>query len=107
MGIFSFFKKNKEVSKEIKSNFNVIISPTALTDVVHLLKKQNKTAIRFVATGFCWSGSKFDVVLDEQKENDLIVEQNGVKFVVNSNYKNVIGTVEVIRLDNKITTKNH
>lgn len=53
MRIFSFFKKNKEVSKEIKSNFNVIISPTVLTDVVHLLKKQNKTAIRFVVTGFC------------------------------------------------------
>jgi hypothetical protein len=53
MGIFSFFKKNKEVCKEIKSNFNVIISPTVLKDVIHLLKKQNKTAIRFVATGFC------------------------------------------------------
>jgi len=53
MGIFSFLKKNKEVSRELKSNFNVIISPTVLNDVINLLKKQNKTAIRFVATGFC------------------------------------------------------
>ena len=107
MGIFSFLKRSKEVQKEKKSNFNIIISPTVLNDVIILLNKQNKTAIRLVATGFCWSGSKFDVVLDEQKENDLIVEQDGVKFVINNNYKNIIGTAEIVKVGNKITVKNH
>ena len=53
MGIFSFLKKSKKVEKNIKSNFNVIISPTVLNDVIILLNKQNKTAIRLVATSFC------------------------------------------------------
>lgn len=106
MGIFSFLKKSKKVEKSIKSNFNVIISPTVLNDVIILLNKQNKTAIRLVATGFCWSGSKFHIVLDEQKENDFVVVQDGVKFVINNNYKNIIGTVEIVRVDNKITVKN-
>lgn len=53
MGIFSFLKKSKKVEKSIKSNFNVIISPTVLNDVIILLNKQNKTAIRLVAAGFC------------------------------------------------------
>ncbi|WP_454052085.1 hypothetical protein [Clostridium sp. Marseille-Q7071] len=53
MGIFSFLKRSKEVQKEKKSNFNIIISPTVLNDVMMLLNKQNKTAIRLVAIGFC------------------------------------------------------
>ncbi|WP_291583488.1 hypothetical protein [Clostridium sp. UBA6640] len=53
MGIFSFIKKSKEVQEEKKSNFSIIISSTVLNDVIILLNKQNKTAIRIVATGFC------------------------------------------------------
>jgi len=105
MSFLSFFKKNKESQTEVKSNFNVIISPTVLHDVTTLLNKQNKSAVRLVVSGFCWSGSKFDIVLDEQKENDLVVEQNGVKFVINNQYKNIIGTVEIIKIDNRITVK--
>lgn len=106
MGIFSFMKKNKESQEEVKSNFNVVISPTVLNDVISLLNKQNKTAVRFVVSGMCWSGSKFAVVLDEQKENDLVVEQEGIKFVINSNYKNLVGTLEVTKENNQITAKN-
>lgn len=106
MGIFSIMKKNKESQEESKSNFNVAITPTVLNDVISLLNKQNKTAVRFVVAGMCWSGSKFAVVLDEQKENDLVVEQDGVKFVINSNYKNLVGTLEVTKENNQITAKN-
>lgn len=51
--MFSLFKKNKEVNKEVKSNFNVIVSPTVLEDIKKLLKKLNKTAVRFVVAGMC------------------------------------------------------
>lgn len=106
MGIFSFLKRNKDSKEEIKSSFKVIISPTVLNDILTLLKKQNKTAVRFVVAGMCWSGNKFAVVLDEQKENDLAVEQDGVKFVINSNYKNLVGTLEITKENNQITAKN-
>lgn len=53
MGIFSFMKKSKESQEEVKSNFNVVISPTVLNDVISLLNKQNKTAVRFVVSGMC------------------------------------------------------
>jgi Fe-S cluster assembly iron-binding protein IscA len=106
MGMFSFMKKNKESQEELKSSFNVVISPTVLDDVKSLLNKQNKTAVRFVVSGMCWSGSKLAVVLDEQKENDLVVEQDGIKFVINSNYKNLVGTLEVTKENNQITAKN-
>lgn len=105
MGMFSFLKKNKELEQEIKSNFNVVVSPTVLEDIIKLLKKLNKTAVRFVVAGICWSGSKFAVVLDEQKENDLVVETQGVKFVANSNYKNLLGTLEVTKDNNQLTAK--
>lgn len=105
MGMFSLFKKNKEIKEEVKSNFNVIVSPTVLEDIRKLLKKLNKTAVRFVVAGMCWSGSKFAVVLDEQKENDLVAEVQGVKFVVNSNYKNLLGNIEVTKENNQLTAK--
>jgi len=53
MGMFSLFKKNKEIKEEVKSNFNVIVSPTVLEDITKLLKKVNKTAVRFVVAGMC------------------------------------------------------
>ncbi|MEG0773832.1 hypothetical protein [Clostridium sp.] len=53
MGIFSIMKKNKESQEESKSNFNVAITPTVLNDVISLLNKQNKTAVRFVVAGMC------------------------------------------------------
>lgn len=105
MGIFSFLKNNKD--RKEKSNFNVIISSAVLEDVRTLLNKQNKTALRLVASRFCCSGGNFEVVLDDQKENDLLVEQDGVKFVINNNYKKLIGTVEIIKINNKITVKNY
>lgn len=53
MGMFSFLKKNKELEQEIKSNLNVVVSPTVLEDITKLLKKLNKTAVRFVVAGMC------------------------------------------------------
>jgi hypothetical protein len=36
----------------------------------------------------------------------LVVEQDGIKFVINSNYKNLVGTLEVTKENNQITAKN-
>ena len=47
------------------------------------LKEQDKTAVRLTIAGFGWGGPNLSVVLDEQKENDILVNVDGIDFVAN------------------------
>lgn len=47
------------------------------------LKDQNKSVVRLAIAGFGWGGPNLSVVLDEQKENDIVENVDGINFVVN------------------------
>lgn len=47
------------------------------------LKEQNKSAVRLTIAGFGWGGPKLSVVLDEQKDDDTLVNVDGINFVAN------------------------
>lgn len=46
-----------------------------------MLKEQNKEAIRIKELGSGWGGIRVEIVLDEQKEKDDIVIDQGIKIV--------------------------
>lgn len=45
------------------------------------LNKKGKSAVRIVIQGIGWGGPKLGLVLDEQKNDDMVFETNGLKVV--------------------------
>lgn len=84
---------------------NIIIQPDVLIDLKNNLTSINKNAVRFDIANFGWSGPIFDVVLDEQKENDVVVEKEGVKFVADNEIAFLIKNLEIIKVKGKFTIK--
>lgn len=82
-------KINPEISKELKE----------------VLAKEEKTAARVVLSDFGCSGPIFDIELDQQNNDDIFVEIEGIKFVAEDKLDPAIKTIEVIKLDNKFTVK--
>ncbi len=58
-----------------------------------LLKKGNTW--RIILKRFAWSGPVFDLVQDEPKEDDLIVEKDNIKFVFENHLKNFMSGVKI------------
>lgn len=47
-----------------------------------MLSDSSNNSIRVTAKKGCWSGIEWNIVLDEQKDNDVIFEDKGVKILV-------------------------
>ena len=45
------------------------------------LSKKGKSAIRIVIQGIGWGGPKLGIVLDEQQNDDIVCEVDGLKVV--------------------------
>lgn len=59
----------------------VKIHPNTFEKIENMLKESGKEAIRIKATSSCWAGLNTEVVLDEQRENDEISIDRGIKIV--------------------------
>lgn len=78
---------------------NVRIKNEVLKDLKKALEDSSKSAVRYDLTGFGWSGPVFEIALDEQKDNDDIVEMDGVKFVVEKEFSELINdSMEIIKM---------
>lgn len=62
---------------------NIHLEDAAKDALIKALKEQNKSAVRLSIAGFGWGGPNLSVVLDEQKENDTLVNVEGIDFVAN------------------------
>lgn len=62
---------------------NIHLQEEAKNALIKALKDRNKPAVRLTIAGFGWGGPNLSVVLDEQKENDISVNVDGLNFVVN------------------------
>lgn len=87
------------------NGMNVTIHPEVLSDLKKELKSLNKDVVRFEVVDFGWSGPIFDIVLDEQKENDIVKEINGVRFAADTEISTLIKNPEIIKIENKFKIK--
>ncbi len=59
----------------------VKIHPNTLDKVKDMINNSDKDALRIKACSSGWAGLNIEVVLDEQRENDDVVMDNGIKIV--------------------------
>ena len=60
----------------------ITIHDNTIDRINSMLEDSTKNCIRIQAKGSCWGGLNLEVVLDEQRENDDVVIDKGVKIVV-------------------------
>ena len=62
---------------------NIKVTNKALDEIKKVLKGKNATSkkIRIFLAGIGWGGPRFNLALDEQKENDKIYSENNVDFI--------------------------
>ena len=62
---------------------NIKVTNKALDEIKKVIKDKNATSkkIRIFLAGIGWGGPKFNLALDEQKENDEIYREGSVDFV--------------------------
>lgn len=84
-------KLNKETAEKIKT----------------ILSENEKSALRFDIIAFGWGGPVFDIVLDEQKDSDEVVEIEGVKFVAEKDIKPFIRDIEITVTGGRPTIITH
>lgn len=77
------------------------IADKAKEKLNHLLKEEgNKGKLfRLDMKGMGWSGPKFDLVLDEPKENDNMVREEGIDFLLSPETALRIKLFKDIRID--------
>ena len=77
---------------------NIKVTNKALDEIKKVLTEKNTTSnkIRIFLAGIGWGGPKFNLALDEQKENDEIYSENSVNFVAD---KNLIDQYKGFKID--------
>ena len=62
---------------------NIKITSEAKKMIQKTLNDKDVTnpVVRIYAAGFGWGGPTFGIALDEQKENDYVVKEDGVNYV--------------------------
>ncbi|SKA81141.1 Fe-S cluster assembly iron-binding protein IscA [Caloramator quimbayensis] len=84
---------------------NIKIEKELLKELGEALKNEGKEAARFILVDFGCSGPIFDIEFDNVKDNDIVVELEGVKFVAEDKFKPALGQIEVIKSKDKFTVK--
>ena len=65
-------------------------------DLLDSLEKKGKTSVRLMIKSFGWGGPSLGVVLDEQRENDIVEELDGIKFVAEDEIGFIFEDVKLI-----------
>lgn len=84
---------------------NIKIQPEILNGLKAALQNERKNAVRFELAGFGWGGPSFDIVLDEQKQDDSVTEVDGVKFVAEKQFARLIKNPEIIMANGEFKIK--
>lgn len=77
---------------------NIKVTHKALDEIKKVLAEKNKSTkvIRIFLTGIGWGGPKFNLALDEQKENDETYSEDSIDFVAD---KNLINQYKGFKID--------
>lgn len=60
---------------------NISLDTSTRDALINDLTKHKKSAARLMIKGFGWAGPSLGVVLDEQRNDDTVLEVDGIKFV--------------------------
>ena len=78
---------------------NINITNKAIVEVKKVLKEKNSTnesnKIRIFLAGIGWGGPKFNLALDEQKENDEIYSEDSVDFIADKSLIDQYGSFKI------------
>lgn len=74
---------------------NISMNESTIDALKNSMTSKKKDAARLVIKGFGWGGPSLGLVLDEQKENDDVVESNGIKFVADQEFSFMLTDVVV------------
>lgn len=58
------------------------IHENTIEHIKSMIENSPNNSIRILAKKGCWSGIDWEIVLDEQKEDDVIFQDKGVKILV-------------------------
>ena len=83
----------------------ITIQPEIVKGLKDELKLKAKDVVRFEVVDFGWGGPIFDIVLDEQKEDDTLVEIDGLKFVADSEIAALLKNPEIVKEEEQFTVK--
>ena len=84
---------------------NIKIQSENLNEIKEELIKEGKTVVRFEMVDFGWSGPIFDIKFDDIKEEDVLEEIDGVKFVIESELEAGLVNPEIIKIGSKFSVK--
>lgn len=76
----------------------MIIEENVIKSLKNSLKESGHNSIRIGINGFGWNGPIYDVVLDEQKNDDITFEENGLKFVVEKDFDLFINDIKNLNI---------
>lgn len=60
-----------------------------------LLKNSQSKSIRILGKKGCWSGIDWEFVLDEQKEDDVVFEDKGIKILVEPRFAKLFSAATI------------
>jgi len=89
----------------------VSIDEKSIPLIREMLKEQNKDAVRIKQCGVGWGGLHLEIVLDEQKESDDVVIDQGIKIVADKSFSFFFTSALITHKDEmfgprfKLTTK--
>lgn len=69
----------------------------ALKQIQKMLEdaKSTENTIRITANGHSWSGVNWNIVLDEQRDGDVVTEDKGIKILIHENLAKLISNATI------------
>ena len=76
---------------------NINVTNKALNEIKKVLEGKNATSkkIRIFLAGIGWGGPRFNLALDEQKENDEIYSEDSVDFIAEKSLTDQYGGFKI------------
>lgn len=76
-----------------------ILASQEVLDLLKLdLEKTKNEVVRIKISGYGWGGPSLGVALDEQREDDVIYELNGVKFAASEDISYLLEDAEILKI---------
>jgi len=57
------------------------ITDSAINELKKILENSEENMVRVFTAGYSWRGPALSIALDKQKEDDIVEEVDGIKFI--------------------------
>lgn len=86
-------------------NMNILMSNEIQEELKTELTKSGKTAARFIVSSIGCKGPLFGIEFSDEKDGDVKVEIQGIKFVAESRFVVALKSPEIIKEGDKFKVK--